>query len=266
MVTVNSDVAAIYEVTVTATLTRDTYTFSDSVTFQIQSAKKSENFNLKTAPIGNWSAATNTNDGNYNTSDHGGNHSAGNWRWTYDLTDRADLRYNKIKVFYTQYNTEYLIASHGSSRTADGYQLGVAEDNWTEKRTLNYDHDDTGSVPMEQVFSFDATTHRYIALDNRYLHATGDASDEYYYGKNPTITEVEVYYVTPADVAIYAEDAYSIQDTKTVSLKGAVIDVDGDAILDSEFSGLEWSLVSASGKISIDSASGVILYVYLFRQ
>ena len=75
-----------------------------------------------------------------------------------------------------------------------------------------------------------------------------------------TISELELFYVTPDNVSIEAPEFVKLSEVtagSTITPAGSIVDVDGDPILDSEFAGLTWS-VSGSDAVSIDESTGVV--------
>ncbi|MCK9478521.1 MAG: hypothetical protein M0R40_03340 [Firmicutes bacterium] len=234
------------------------YNFSASANLVFKSVKKSLNYNLNSTAFSPWNVPVMANDGNYATTSNGGNHSAGGWRFGFGLSNWAEPKpYNKAVVHYTQYNTEYLEFYTGTSQSGTDASGGI------DKITIDNINADfeTQGMPMKQIFSFDAVNHPYIVFVNRYLRPThiNDSSqaDYKYFGKNPTISEVELFHVLPAGVEINAEDAYTADANDQIELSASILDIDGDAILDNSFSGINWT-VEGSDKVSIDSSTGVL--------
>lgn len=251
LITVSGGITDIYDVKVSLAL-NGTYNFVDTVTFKVGSSKKSVNYNLGATAVSNWTAPTLTTDGDFGTINHGGNHSAGTWVFAYTLKDWSEPKlYNKAVVHYTKYNTEYLSFNTGTSISNYVVSGGLDE----IRKDLGYDHKTT-NVPMKQYFSFDAVDHPYISFTNKYLRATNNEDE--YKGQNPTISEVQLFYVLPVEIVIKANDTYTANVGAQISLDAEVLDVDGDVILDSNLSGIKWSLVSGGDKVSIVQDTGVI--------
>ncbi len=223
------------------------------MSFVSDGSTKSENFAIgKTITTNsNWGGTiTNMNDGQADTISDGGNHSAGDWAFCLDLGDSVP-EYNKVKLIYAQYNTEYLTLNTGANK---GEKNEATDSSYLEiRKDLNYDAKNYGD--MTQVFSFAKRNERYIALNNRYLHAT-NAEDEWK-GLSAKIREIEVYYVTPASLEIAADDVYTVKNGDSIEPKAHILDIDGDIMEDPEFDGIKWEL-SGSDKASIDPATGKI--------
>ncbi|MDR0406067.1 MAG: hypothetical protein LBH54_04625 [Clostridiales bacterium] len=249
VITANGELRDPYSVTVTAAY--EAYT--DSVTFTVKSDKKSLNYNLGATGEGNWGTAGGVSamtDGNTTTTIGGGNHSASNWRWYFQPKDAGTFTYNKVVIRYTQYNTEYIILTTGTSVGSDF----VAENGQSITKDLGYTYL-TENPPMVQAFMLDGTNDSYIAIDNKYqiANAAGETNNKY-----AIVSEVEVYHVTPARVVLNAQDAYFAQEGAEIPLSADIVDVDGDAILDNAYAGLHWTLTGGGTKASVNAATGVI--------
>lgn len=110
------------------------------------------------------------------------------------------------------------------------------------------------NAPLQQAFSFDATDDRYVGcmFSYRISHNANSQAGGYY---NAWVNEFEVYYVTPNSVSIRA-DTYSVFENDTISLEGKVFDIDGDEILDSNLTGLNWT--TDAQYASIEQTTGVL--------
>jgi len=254
LVTIGSGFSANEKITLTATSTWDaSISASKTITLvnkeAVEGVNKSENYLLNMPGSSGWGYSKNINDGDYTTATGGGNHSASFWTTKFDMSSHDYVRYNKLVVTYSQYNTEYIIVQTGSdSNVSDGIDE-------TKYVYLDYTVDNSVAENMRQVVSFDSDTSPYLNFTNKYWYATN--SGDAYQGKYPFITEIELYYVKPVEIQIAADDVYNVGSGATISPAAKVLDVDGDEILDSALNGITWS-VAGSDAVSIDASTGVI--------
>ncbi len=215
--------------------------------------------NVKNDGTGWTGNASDLTDGNLSNEVNGGRHSAAMWAITWKLTDKPKI--NKVVVRYTQYNTQYLKIVVGQWSTNDKGNEELSEKtNTVVQKNLDLTYLSTPDS-MNQIFSFDTTEAAGISVKNQYKYKTsGDQTAEeiLYWNKNAKIAEVEAYLVTPESVSIDAYETYGVKGGSVIEPKYSVLDYFGDAIADSTYNGLTYSLTAGSDYATVDANTGAI--------
>lgn len=194
---------------------------------------------------------TKMTDGKLITAQNGSNRNAGDdWRtggWT--LNEETSI--NKVVVRYATYNT----ATVAVEIVEKGGEIGAATNKKFEK-TVGLDFRCPPDTNMNQVLSFDTQMPERIVLHNVYL--TSANKDNGAKGKNAYVAEVEAYLVTPESVSIDAYGTYGVKGGSVIKPKYSVLDYFGDAIADSTYNGLTYSLTAGSEYATVDANTGAI--------
>jgi len=214
----------------------------------------------------NWRDAENFNDGNYSTYAGGGAHSVGaGWNICMDLAeaDGSVPTYNKVKVFYRQYNTMQAAVWTDNALSGElpevyaGSNVRVNLTNANLRAKVSFDparvetSEAHGQYDPELALPFEnAVTHRYLTFQNAF-GATGSVYP-------PQIAEFEICYATPASIAINAEESYVMNRGNSFDISADILDADGDKILDKALTGVSYSVTAGSEYVTVDSESGTV--------
>ena len=246
---------------------------------------KSVNFNLNTASrISNITFGNDMrgNDGYFTTGLNHTNRTAGVVTTTlFDLqtiweknsgngtnnttgTERLPIpKYNKFVYTSRVWNTTDLYVIHSANREGTNNAPTFPNGAFALVTPINSYRNMPDSASARQAFSFDSTNNRYVGFrfayminGGTYVGPSGGSSVD----QNAWTAEFEVYYVTPNSVRFNnRKSIYTIlTPNERIDMDASVLDIDGDIILDSDFSGLTYTMTGGGANASIDAATGVI--------
>ena len=249
---------------------------------------KSENFMLNSDWLGSTYTRTlardpkmhvlNMIDGSAATTATTGQH-PNNYEWwsCFDLTKIMDYSdkanpvekqtretpvYNKAIINYAIPNVKLAKFIMGDTFEGTGHPDRMGNDHSPDNKITEIESVTSAktfdmNASAREVFSFDKKSYPLVSL---YIKTGQSSMNGTYIGKHITISELELFYVTPDSVTIEAPEFVKLSEVtagSTITPAGSLVDVDGDPILDSEFAGLTWS-VSGSDAVSIDESTGVV--------